>query len=862
MSLETYRRKRRFGETSEPQGADARPASQGRFVVQKHAASRLHYDLRLEIGGVLKCWAVPKGPSLDPADKRLAARTEDHPEEYLTFEKVIPPGNYGAGAMIVWDTGTFETEGNLSAPEQLEKGEIKFVLYGAKLGGGFVLVRTTRNKKAEEWLLIKHRDAAVVEGYDIEAFPESALTGRTLADVSAGLPPGQGAAAGPAVLEGAIPAEMPTDLKPMLASSRDTAFSDPGWIYELKWDGVRIQAQISGQQLRLVSRNGRDVTSHYPELRELPFLVRAKDAVLDGEIVALDAAGRSDFGILQSRMHVDRPSAALVQATPVYCWFFDLIYADGYDLRQVRLVERKTYLKKILRQSAAVRYSDHIAERGEEFFELARDHGAEGMLAKRADSPYVNDRSADWQKIKIVHEVDVVVGGWTAPRGGREHLGALLAGFYDKGKLRFLGGVGSGFTEANLRFLAAQLDPLETKQCPFSSEPVTKEKAHWLQPQLVARVRYSGWTRDDQLRHPVFLGLRDDVDATECKDPRSTQESVVVHAPRAEGLPFMRSIAELEKELHGGKKESLRVELDGKEFRLTHLDKVYFPEHGYTKRDLLAYYLGVSEYILPFLKDRPLVLHRFPNGAAGESFYQKDIGEGAPEWVRTVVIPSESSARDTRYYVCDDLATLLHLVNLGCIEQHPWPSRVDSLEKPDYVFFDLDPTEGYEFDTVVSVARRFLKELDELGLSAFLKTSGSRGIHLWLPLERIYSYEQIRTFAEIVARVVHDAMRKETTLERTVDKRPKGSISLDYLQNSFGKPLATVYTARPRPLATVATPLSPAELRKGLKPEKFTIKTLPARLKKKGDLWADFWKSRQRIEPALKELQKKLAKIR
>ena len=411
---------------------------------------------------------------------------------------------------------------------------------------------------------------------------------------------------------------------------------------------MRIQAQIRGRQLRLISRNGRDVTSHYPELRELPYLLRAKDALLDGEIVALNPEGHSDFGILQSRMHVDRPSPALIEATPVYCWFFDLIYADGYDLRQVPLVERKKYLQKILKQSASVRYSDHVAERGEEFFDLARSHGAEGILAKRAESPYVNDRSADWLKIKIVHEVDIVVGGWTEPRGGREHLGALLAGFYDKGKLRFIGGVGSGFTDQNLQFLARQLDPLKTTQCPFAAQPATKEKAHWVKPQLVARVRYSGWTRDDQLRHPVFLGLRDDIDPIECKDPRLPQESVIVHAPRAEGLPLIRSVGELQKELSEGRAESLRVELDGKEFRLTHLDKVYFPEPGYAKRDLLAYYVGVSEFILPFLKDRPLVLHRFPNGAAGESFYQKDIGEGAPEWVRTFVIPSESSGRDTR----------------------------------------------------------------------------------------------------------------------------------------------------------------------------------------------------------------------
>ncbi len=866
MALETYREKRRFGATPEPAGAVPGPDSGGRFVVQQHAARRLHYDLRLEIDGTLKCWAVPRGPSLDPKEKRLAARTEDHPMEYLTFEEVIPPGNYGAGVMIVWDIGTFTVEGDLTPLEQIEKGELKFVLHGKKLGGGYVLVRTqrknARDKKAEEWLLIKHRDAAVDESFDPADHPESALTGRTLEEVRAGVPPGQGAAVGPAAVEGAVPLErIPDEATPMLASSIDQPFSDPDWIFELKLDGVRTFARIENGELRLISRNGNDVTSHYPELHDLPKALRASTALLDGEIVALDPRGRSNFGLLQSRMHVASPSPAEIEATPAYYYLFDILYADGYDLRPAALVDRKAYLEQILQPAGPLRYSSHVEQRGLEFFDLAREHELEGILAKRADSPYVSRRSDDWIKIKIVQEIDVVIGGWTEPRGGRGHLGAILVGVSGDDGLRYVGGVGSGFNDDTLASVAKTLRPLAVRKSPFTTTPQTKEKAYWVRPKIVAKVRFGGWTRDGNLRHPVFLGTRDDIDAADCVDPRKQTVSVaVVHAPRASAIPVLTDRAELEAELFGGKRESIRADIDGKSVRLTHLDKVYFPEPGYTKRDVLAYYYQVADKILPFLRDRPLVLHRYPNGIEAEAFYQKDIGDGAPDWIDTVSIPSEGSNRDIRYYIANDLAALLHLVNLGAIEFHPWPSRIGSLEQPDYVFFDLDPTPDAAYETVVQVAKKFAKLLDQTGAKAFIKTSGSKGMHLWLPLEPEYEYEQARAFAEIFARVVHSEMPKETTLERMTDKRPPGTISLDYSQNAYGRPLATVYSVRPRAAGTVSAPLALKELRKGLKPEAFTIKTMPARLEAKDSLWADFWESSQKIEPALFRLQQHLSR--
>ena len=866
MALKEYRRKRTFDQTPEPAGTGrdaptrAPIAKAARFVVQKHAARRLHYDLRLEIDGVLKSWAVPKGPSLNPKDKRLAVMTEDHPLEYGDFEGVIPEGNYGAGTVIVWDTGEYVPQGSHLASEQVAKGEIKFSLRGKKLGGSFVLVRLKpkpQSAPAKDWLLIKHNDAHTDSEWDVEEYPGSAVTGRTLDEVRQGLPPDQGGApAGAGGIEGARAAPLPAAAQPMLGTLVAKPFSDPDWVFELKWDGIRALASIDDGVYRLRSRLGRDIADRYPELEILPGLLRARQAVLDGEIVVLDSEGRGDFEQLQSRMHVAKPAPSLLADAPITYYVFDLLYCDGYDLREASLVERKRLLREILTANDAVRYSDHVAGKGTELFALAARHGAEGVVAKQAHSPYVGGRSPYWVKLKVTREVDAVVGGFTSPSGGRTDFGSLLVGLYEGRGLRFVGGVGSGFNEESLARLGAQLKELETRRRPFAAAPETKGEPHWVKPELVARVKFSSWTREQRLRAPVFLGLRDDMDAKDCRfEAEPPDKPATPKRGAVAGVPRLRGRRAIEAELFEGERESVILEIGGTPVRLTNLNKVYFPEPGYTKRDLLAYYYRVTDFILPFMRGRPLVLHRYPNGAAGDAFYQKDAAEETPEWMETEPIYSEERKRDIRYLMAGDQASLLYLANLGCIEQHPWSSSVPHLESPDYVFFDLDPTEGTPYDTVVEVARSIHRILGRIEVKVFLKTSGATGFHLWLPLEAEYNYEQIRAFAEVVARVVAAQMPHRVTLERSVGRRDKGKVYVDYSQNALGRPLATVYSVRPFPKATVSAPVSARELRRGLKPERFTIKTMPARLEKAGCLWSDFWECRQPIEPAIERLR-------
>ncbi len=867
MSLKHYRQKRKFKKTPEPSGQPSEPPLKrkssprpGTFVVQKHAARRLHYDLRLEVNGVLKSWAVPKGPSLNPSDKRLAVMTEDHPLEYGGFEGVIPEGNYGAGTVLIWDNGTYEPEGDLD--EQLTRGDLKFSLAGKRLRGSFVLVKTKRRTKpgVEEWLLIKHRDDHADTGWDIDAHSESVASGRTLGEVREGYPVGQLAGAkGPVALEGAVATAMPTAVKPMLASLVEKPFSASDWIFELKWDGIRALAWVRGDENRLYTRTGLDVTSHYPELSELSRNLAANEAILDGEIVVLDGDGRGDFERLQSRMNVAEPSKSLQRSAPITYYLFDILYADGCDLRGVPLLERKHFLKQILRPGKALRFSDHVEEKGKELFDLAADRGAEGIVGKRLDSVYVEGRSHSWVKIKTVREVDAVIGGFTAPQGGRKYFGALLTGLYDGRRLKFIGGVGTGFSEGDQARLLDQLEALEVKRCPFVETPKLKQTMRWVKPELVARVKFHNWTQEQRLRQPVFVGLRTDLDPKQClledSKPKSDARPEIV---RVTVTPQVRGRKNLERELERGRKENVVVELDGRRLRLTHLNKVYFPKQRYTKRRLLAYYYRVADCMLPFLRNRPLVLHRYPNGIEGESFYQKEAGSDAPEWVETVAIPSEERKADIRYYVANDLAALLFLSNLGCIEHHPWSSSIEDLERPDYVFFDLDPSEEADFATVVEIARAICDLMDRLGLEVFLKTSGASGLHIYLPLESDYTYEQVRAFAEIVAHVIAEKMPRQVTLERHVDKRPKDRVYFDYSQNSYGRPLAAVYGVRPVDVASVSAPISRRELRRTLSPRRFTVANMSGRLKKTGDLWADFWRHRQRLEPALEQLGNEL----
>ncbi len=858
--LEEYRGKRRFDRTPEPPGET--PALPGRrFVVQKHRARRLHYDFRLEIDGTLKSWAVPKGPSLNTADKRLAVLTEDHPLEYARFEGIIPEGSYGAGTVMVWDRGTYDVEGKGDVTQQFARGEIKCVLHGEKLRGSFVLVKLRRSEKGNEWLLIKHKDAFADPQWDLERHDGSVLTGRSLDEIAAESPPRRAPQpVGPEELPGARKAAMPSRLEPLLATLVEQPFSDPAWLFEIKWDGERALVWLKDGKLEIRSRSGRLITEQYPELAVLPERLRARQAILDGEIVVLDERGHGDFERLQERMHVGAPSPRLVARAPATYYVFDLLHCDGYDLRQAPLLQRKGLLSSLLDTRDPVRYSDHQAEHGKELFELARAQGLEGIIGKRAQSAYASGRSSDWVKLKARKELDAVVGGWTAPRGSREHFGALLLGLHDGKKLQFIGHVGSGFDQRTQKAIGEQLQAREVARCPFESVPETNEKACWAKPELVARLRYTGWTQERRLRNPAFVGLRADARPEECQfesEVAGNASPAVISAPAIVGRVLARK-AQIEAELFKGHAENVSIELEGKRLRLSNLNKVYFPEPGYTKRHLLAYYYRIADRLLPFLRERPLVLRRYPDGIMGHSFFQKDAGEAAPEWIETFPFRSEDKQEETRYVVANCLAALLYVTNLGCIDHNPWSSRRDDPEHPDYVFFDLDPAEGTEFSAVVTLARVLSEKLDAFGVKVFLKTSGATGFHLYVPVERGYTYEQLRIFAEIVARLVSAEKPALVTQERSVAKRPAGRVLIDVSQNALGRPLAAPFVVRPFSWAPVSTPVELRELRQTLTPEKFNLKTIFARLEEHGDLWGDFWKSRQRLEKAIERLGARL----
>jgi bifunctional non-homologous end joining protein LigD len=886
VALQEYKRKRQFDKTPEPSGSRREKSRGNRFVVQEHHATRLHYDFRLEVDGVLKSWAVPKGPSLNPSDKRLAVMTEDHPLDYAKFEGTIPKGNYGAGEVIVWDEGTFEPEGSMSARDQIERGELKFKLHGQKLNGSFVLVKlrwSRSGKPGKDWLLIKHRDEFAEEHWDMAQHSESVLTGRQIrarAKKSAEPEPAAAKPKSPAKIEfpeGARRAAMPDWIRPALASLADEPFSNPDWLFEIKWDGGRTLARVKDGQLTLWSRTQRDTTREYPELSVLPRHVKGHDVWLDGEIVALDDDGKSDFQRLQERFSVQSPSVELMRRVPVVYYVFDLLYCDGHDLRKAPLIARKTLLRQILETDSLIRYSDDQVEHGKELFELAREKGLEGILGKQMHAAYPEGRTKSWLKFKFEKELDAVVGGWTEPRKSREHFGALLVGLYDGKKLEFIAGAGSGFSTSLQASLAERLRELEVEECPFAEKPATRERAYWVKPELVVRVKYGGWTEGRHLRQPVFVGVLEDRDPKECTFEKETHieksgdkdepsgkpsakkgsvKTVQAHSPSSRGETL--SEERLGEELDGGARDDVFAEVEGKRLHFTNLNKVYFPQDGYTKRDLLAYYYRIAPLILPFLKDRPLVLRRYPNGIEGDAFFQKEAGKDAPEWIDRAPIKSESKASTMHYFMANNKASLLYLTNLGCIDHNPWSSRYDDEEHPDYIFFDLDPSEGADFASVVKLAKALSDRLSELGLKIFIKTSGATGLHIFIPIRAQYTYEQVRQFVELVATWTARDIPKLITTERSVGKRPGGSIYVDAHQNSRGQSLASVYSVRAFPHAPVSAPVSPRELNPKLRADTWNIKSMPGRVKKAGDLWSRFWQERQDLERAVTALEKKL----
>lgn len=631
---------------------------------------------------------------------------------------------------------------------------------------------------------------------------------------------------------------MPAEIEPMKAQIAGRVPRGDEWLFEVKWDGVRAIAFIENEEVRLQSRTGHRCERQYPELSTIHHQLVGAQVVLDGEIAVLDPKGVSQFHLIQPRIANSDPNsiAHLSRSTPVVYFVFDLLYLDGYDLRGVALADRKALLHQVLKPNATLRISEAFPGAGEEMLEAARENGLEGLLAKRAGSRYESRRSSDWLKIKIVNEQEFVIGGFTEPQGDRAYFGALVLGVYDAGKLRWVGNVGTGFNQKSLAGLYAKLEPLVTKECPFAERPRPDRGMTWVKPQFVCQVKYAAWTQDNRLRAPVFLGLRDDV------RPRE----VAKESP-AEAEPEVRFLPPDAKEA--------RREIDGRDLKFTHLDKLYFPDDGVVKRDVLNYYAGVADLILPHLKDRPLSLKRYPNGIQQEYFFQKNVRENLAPWLRTQWIDSDHNHAPIKYCFAEDHASLLYLVNLGCIDHNPWMSRAQSLENPDFVLIDLDPQEC-PFEMIVEAALLVKDLLDQIGLAGYPKTTGGDGMHVYIPIEPVYSYEEARTFAELIARLLIHRKPQMFTTPRSVSKREKNRVYFDYLQIGKSKTIAAPYVLRAYAGAPVATPLDWSEVKRGLHPAQFNITNALARFREKGDLFAGVLDAPQRLEDALPRLEK------
>ena len=812
--LEQYQKKRDFSKTPEPRGeGSTQPATRPRFVVQKHRARRLHYDLRLEMEGVLKSWAVPKGPSLSPDEKRLAIHVEDHPLQYLDFEGVIPSGEYGAGQVIVWDSGTYECVGSEIDPlKALRKGAIELHLRGTKLKGLWLLARIQREEN--HWLLFKRQDAHADPQRDLlQEQPQSVLSGLPIEAMVEGKSRTWNSRLRRLLEELDLPLkQIESDVRPMLATLASQVPSGKRWTYELKYDGYRALARKEASETRLISRNLKPL-QQFPELVAELEALNCNDFLLDGEIVALDQEGRSRFQLLQNR--IDRGEADRHGGVIRYM-VFDVLGCEGYDLRGAALHQRRRVLKALISPHNSIRVVDVLQGQGQEFWELACSRGLEGIVAKQSSSTYRSRRTSAWLKIKCHCEDSFVVAGWIPAADSGRHFASLVVGCFEEGQLRFCGRVGSGFDERLLAEIQAQLKPLETDASPFKDTPGELEGARWVQPSLVCDVRFSEWTRDGILRAAAFRGLRPEWTA---RDLQARQTPLENNPEPLRGYPF-----------------------------LSNLDKPFWPEEGYLKRDLVSYYHRIAPVLLPYLKDRPMNLERYPDGYLGKSFYQKEAPDFFPDWIRTVKLSTDS--KEVRYVVCDNRETLVYLANLACIPLHPWSSRVGSIDRPDFLIIDLDPSPGVSFGEVCRVALKVRQILRQVGLESWPKTSGSKGLHVLVPLEPQQDYAAVRSFAEIVARLTVHGLEEIATLERNLSKR-RGKVYLDFLQNGLGKTIVSPYCLRPRPGAPVSTPLEWEEVAKAPRPEAFNLSNLFLRLERKGDLFQPVLTQKQSLRRAL-----------
>jgi bifunctional non-homologous end joining protein LigD len=816
-SLHKYQRKRNFKRTDEPAGdATLEPAatggSGGRFVIHKHAARNLHYDLRLEYGGVLKSWAVPKGPSLEPGEKRLAVEVEDHPLEYAEFEGVIPKGEYGGGTSMLWDTGYWQPlQRTGKTPKPTER--LDFELEGEKLHGAWTLVRTQqRDRKNNQWLLIKRHDKGVESSNITEL---SVATGRTMEQIAnqeSTTATGRDGAS-ESRSKGQQKA-MPAAVKPVLATPAKEAPAGDNWLHEIKFDGYRVLARYDRGRVKLLTRNGHDWSARFPELKKRLETLACDKAILDGEVVASQADGTTSFRALQEALTAKKTGQLAYQA-------FDLLYLDGRDLTSLPLRERKQTLHELLTSSglsadAKIRYTDHIVGKGPQFAEQACGLGLEGIISKGSDGRYRAGRSRDWLKVKCMSREDFVICGFTPPSGSRVGFGALLLGAWQSGDLVYTGRVGTGFSERLLRKLHSQLMGLQRKTSPLKHPPQELDEVQWVTPSLVAEVEFSNWTRDGLLRHASFRGLREDKVASDIKLAGAA-------APDTPAQPKTR------KPLKG------TAQVAG--VRLTHADRVLYPSQGTTKQALAEYYESIQDWILPYLEGRPLSLVRCPDGYGEECFYQKNPGQALSKLLKP--------ERD--FVVVRSLPDLIALVQVGALELHPWGSKVENLERPDQLVFDLDPAPAVGLPDVVRVARSLRDQLAELGLCSFLRTTGGKGFHLVVPVTPELSWNTVKAFCKGVAQQQAKADPKRVTAVMSKQKR-KGRIFLDYLRNGRGATAIASYSPRARKGAPVAVPITWDELTPSFKPDRYTLDNVRRRLSAlQRDPWSEFEASRRSV---------------
>lgn len=905
--LKEYNSKRNFKKTPEPSGK-APSKSQGalKYVIQKHAARRLHYDFRLEIDDVLVSWAVPKGPALDPAEKRLAVQTEDHPMDYGDFEGIIPRGEYGGGEVIVWDSGTYspDEEGKLSWNDRaeaqqrmrdgLKKGKISIFLEGTKLRGSWTLVKLKKTEK--EWLLIKHSDPFARTDKDPTDDDQSVLTGRTLIDVKAGK---AGKKILPKTLEVGKAKRFPSSIKPMTASLADKPFNKEGWVFEPKMDGIRAIAFIKDGDVVLKSRNDLDLTQQFPAIASS--LANYKgNFVLDGEIVALNEKGRPSFQHLQQRGSTRTVEVRGSETqTPILYYAFDIIYCQGRSLEDEPLTERRKVLIEQIKPTQNIRIIEQFDTDGESAYEACVANELEGVVGKRIDSVYeTGKRSKNWLKVKSTTSSEFLICGYTEGTGSRNHtFGSLLLGMHDQqGKLVYVGGVGTGFDDKKLKALMKLMEPLIISKCPFSKKPPGKLNPTWVKPELIAEIKFAEWTQDKILRAPVYLRLRHDINSEDVKPTPvvATRSLKAVKSDRPKAKSKKSSIeedsmtAEILEQLETDK-EKLELEVEGNKISFSNLNKVFWPAtsttEAVTKRDYAIYLARVAPYLLPHLKDRILTMVRFPNGIGQGRFYQKHWEHKLPPFVETVRHFTEHAGFDQDFLICNNLSTLLWLAQIADLELHTSHTRnnpepegstlprnytgdVKTLEAsllnyPDYMVIDLDPytysgkeKKGEEpelhekgFKQACQVAHWVKELLDSLKIEAFIKTSGRTGLHIYVPIVRTIDYPTVRMLSEIIGKQILKEHPEDVTMDWTIVKRT-GKVFLDHNMNARSKTLGSIYSPRIAPEATISTPIEWSELGH-VYPHDFTMRSVPDRLKEKGDLWADILDHKNDLEKLL-----------